>query len=380
MDPLFRQTLRALESDSGAGPRWIGAGVAVVLLLAAGWGALAQVPVRVASVQAEVRASGGRHAVDAVISGRLASLPALGRTVSAGEIVGTFHQEDIVNAFALADRETEALQAAVVAASACLELKARSGALVEDASSLEAGAREALAVASVARRALAERVAESSARLVEEGAVASAVLDRDEASLDNESARALAESRRARVARLTASLALLEQQTGVEQLRSTLRQLEAAAARAERERADARAIWEQHQLRAPVDGTVAWVADHPPGRAVRAGEPLFAVLDAGPLNVVAWFEAARALGPLTAGEVGELRLDAYSWTTWGAVPVQVSTVAAMPLDGRLRVELVVPEPIPVHPKLVHGQSGTVLVEVERAAPLTLALRSLGGVE
>ena len=351
-----------------------------MLMLATAWGALAEVPVRVASVQAEVRASDGRHAIDAATSGRLMSLPALGRTVSAGEIVGTLDQDDIVNALALADRETEALQAAVVAASACLELKARSGALVEDASVLEAAAREALAVAGVARRALAERVAESSARLVEEGAVATAVLDRDAASSDDESARALAESRRARVARLTASLALLEQQTGVEQLRSTLRQLEAATARAERERADARAIWEQHQLRAPVDGTVAWVADHPPGRAVRIGEPLFAVLEDGPLRVVAWFEAARALGPVTAGEEGELRLDAYSWTTWGAVPVEVSAVAAMPLDGRLRVELVVPEPLPDRPRLVHGQSGTVLVEVETAAPLTLALRSLGGAE
>jgi membrane fusion protein (multidrug efflux system) len=377
MDPLFPQTLRALETDAPLGARVAAAVLGVVLALGGAWGLVAELPVQVASVRAELRTAGGLHAVDAEAGGTLVRLPELGRTVLAGEVVGAIESAELTDALLWSERETEALRAAVAAGQARLEQAEASSAILERASELEAAVQQALAEAGAARSQLASQLAERSGGLAEQGVRPEEERTRAEADAEEAAAQAKASERRARVAGLTASLSALQQQADVEALRSTLRQLEAALARAEADRSRMQTRRARTTLRAPVDGQVAWVMDRPPGRSIAMGEPLFTVLESGPLELVAWFASGRALGPLQPGQEGVLRLDAYPWTTWGAVPVTVSAVARDPIEGLIRVQLRLIEPLPTTPHLEHGLSGTVLIEVERAAPLALALRSLG---
>jgi len=80
---------------------------------------------------------------------------------------------------------------------------------------------------------------------------------------------------------------------------------------------------------------------------------------------------------LRTGATGRLRLKGYPWTEFGVVEARVAEVAREDRDGRARVELdVLPSPT-LKTTLRHGMPGELEVEVERATPLSLVLRTAG---
>jgi membrane fusion protein (multidrug efflux system) len=93
--------------------------------------------------------------------------------------------------------------------------------------------------------------------------------------------------------------------------------------------------------------------------------------------VVAEFEPAKALGRIRAGQPARLRLESYPWAQYGLVRAKVQSVASESRDGRVRVELGIEPEVPSGIVLEHGLPGELEVEVEKASPATLVLRSVG---
>jgi membrane fusion protein (multidrug efflux system) len=130
-------------------------------------------------------------------------------------------------------------------------------------------------------------------------------------------------------------------------------------------------------VRAGIAGTVAEWAPVPPGTVVRAGDRLATLVPAAEVALVADFDPGEAIGRVRAGQRARLRLDGFPWTQYGTVPATVERVASELRDGKVRVELAVhPEPDSRVP-LEHGLPGVVEIELERVAPATLIVRSLG---
>jgi membrane fusion protein (multidrug efflux system) len=156
------------------------------------------------------------------------------------------------------------------------------------------------------------------------------------------------------------------------------------AVRLEGERATAAATLERltyeaekRRIRAPIAGRLGEAATLQIGAVVREGDVLGVVLPPGALRVVASFPPPVALGRLHPGQPAHLRLTGFPWTQYGSLAATVTNVAHEGRHGQVRVELgLAPDtafPIP----LQHGMPGTVEVEVERVAPATLLLRSIG---
>ena len=132
---------------------------------------------------------------------------------------------------------------------------------------------------------------------------------------------------------------------------------------------------ERRHIRAPTAGQLGEAAVLQIGAVVREGDVLGAVLPPGALRVVASFPPPVALGRLHAGQSAQLRLEGFPWTQYGSLAATVTGVAYEVRDGQIRVALALAPDIAFPIPLQHGILGT--VEVERVAPATLVLRSIG---
>jgi membrane fusion protein (multidrug efflux system) len=133
---------------------------------------------------------------------------------------------------------------------------------------------------------------------------------------------------------------------------------------------------EQHLIRAPIDGRVAQAGKLRVGSVLQTAEVLGSIVPQGKVRAVAFFPVAT-VGRVRAGQPARLRLDGYPWTQYGTLAVTVVAVGNEPIDGRVRVELaLVVASAPTIP-LGHGLSGTAEVEIERASPAELVLRTVG---
>jgi membrane fusion protein (multidrug efflux system) len=134
---------------------------------------------------------------------------------------------------------------------------------------------------------------------------------------------------------------------------------------------------DKRRIRAPIAGRLGEAATLQIGAIAREGDILGVVLPLGALRVVAAFPPTVALGRLHPGQPAHLRLTGFAWIQYGRLAATVTNVAHEGRDGQVRVELgVAPDttfPIP----LQHGMPGTIEVEVERVAPATLLVRSIG---
>jgi multidrug resistance efflux pump len=134
---------------------------------------------------------------------------------------------------------------------------------------------------------------------------------------------------------------------------------------------------DKRRIRAPVAGRLGEVATLQIGAVVREGDTLGAILPPSALKIVAHFPPPAALGRLQPAQPARLRLTGFPWTQYGSIAATVASVAHETRDGQIRVELsLTPDPTSAIP-LQHGLSGTVEVEVERVAPVTLVLRAIG---
>jgi membrane fusion protein (multidrug efflux system) len=131
------------------------------------------------------------------------------------------------------------------------------------------------------------------------------------------------------------------------------------------------------QIRAPVDGVLAEVSEIKVGSVILEDEKLAQVVPEGVLRIVARFTPRAAIGRIHPGQAARMRMYGFPWTQYGMLSAEVERVGGEVRDGRVRVDLSIPDheksPIP----LQHGLPGTVEIEVERVSPAAIALRAAG---
>lgn len=193
-----------------------------------------------------------------------------------------------------------------------------------------------------------------------------------------ESGRAEVEALRLLRVRLEKEYALesIDRQAHIAKLERTLADLRADAAMQEASIRRIEHELEQHLIRAPIDGRVAQAGKLRVGSVLQTAEVLGSIVPQGKVRAVAFFPVAT-VGRVRAGQPARLRLDGYPWTQYGTLAAKVVAVGNEPIDGRVRVELVlVVASAPAIP-LGHGLSGTAEVGIERASPAELVLRTVG---
>lgn len=369
----FYQTLRALDGDRGRAR--IAAGTAVIFGLAwVGWMTLARVPIFETSTGARVEVSPAPTRVAVVVGGRVtAARLAVGARVAAGEVLVELDAaterlalQRARDVLAALDPELASLHREIAA-----EAAATSAGDVADRSTQ----REELARVRAADADLehAQEEFARAVRLAEQDAIAIAALTRARTELaDRRAARdalghhddVLAAAERMRDERQAARIADLERERAEVQRAAT-------AARAEVARFELEVA--RRQIRAPLSGILGAVATLRPGAVLVAGDVVATIVPRGALRLVAECGPA-AIGRLATGQPARLRLDGFPWTRWGVVEARVTAIANELRGGSIRVELAL-EPQRRIP-LTHGMTGRVDIEVERASPATLVLRSL----
>jgi membrane fusion protein (multidrug efflux system) len=93
--------------------------------------------------------------------------------------------------------------------------------------------------------------------------------------------------------------------------------------------------------------------------------------------VIAEFSPDAALGKLQPGQPAIVRLEGFPWAQFGTLSARVSQVAGEIRNGKVRVELAVNAAPRSRIPIQHGLPGSVEVEIERASPALLLLRSAG---
>ena len=372
----FSRTMQALDAD-GMSPTLL----AVILIAGLGgvwtsWLAFARVPVYQLSEAARLEVE-RIHPVAAPVVGRVvATSLVLGRDVQQGDVLLEVDadrewlatQEERVRLAAVSG-EIEHLQREIVAEQGAIEDTARaSSAALAEASQRLAAAEAAAQLAQdklrrinqLEKSGLVPATDGENARADEQGRKAELAAARSGIERLRAEQLAAERGRRGRIA------SLLRERAGLEGLRDTtassvaLRQSEA----------------ERRRIRAPVSGRLGAVASVQVGAIVREGEHLASIVPQGRVRAVAEF-AAPALGKIRPEQRARLRLEGFSWTQYGHVEATVTSVASETRDQRVRVELAVNAATDASMPLEHGMPGVVEVEVERVAPLSLLVRSLG---
>jgi membrane fusion protein (multidrug efflux system) len=133
---------------------------------------------------------------------------------------------------------------------------------------------------------------------------------------------------------------------------------------------------ERKTLRAVVSGSVADLSPVPVGSTLDQGQKVAVVVPEGSHRVVARFSPSEAVGRVKPGQQGIVRLDAFPWTEYGVLRIQVGQLAHEPQEGLVRAELLVHGKNDAIP-LGHGLTGSVEIELEELPPARLLLRSAG---
>jgi membrane fusion protein (multidrug efflux system) len=357
------------------------AGMLLAVALLGGWTAwfvLSRVAVYEVTQTARLEVGRAAHSVEAPVAGRVVMTHlTIGQEVEAGAVLVELdaeaqhlqREEARVRLAALAVQLT-ARRKEVMAEEAAWqsERQAAQGALDE----AHARYREA----EVAVRS-AEEEAEFYTRLQVRGLAAQLDLVRTKAEVQKR--RAATDTHRLAIRRLEGEQRTRERDrlTRLERFKREVVQLEGdmATAAATIERLEHEI--EQRRIRAPVAGRLGAVAALQIGAVVRQGDPLGAILPPSALKIVAHFPPPAALGRLQPHQPARLRLAGFPWTQYGSIAATVASVAHEVRDGQIRVELsLTPDAMSAIP-LQHGLPGTVEVEVERIAPVTLVLRAVG---
>ena len=130
-------------------------------------------------------------------------------------------------------------------------------------------------------------------------------------------------------------------------------------------------------IQAPVGGVIGESVLLRPGSVLQEGARIVSIIPAGRLRIIAYFPPEAAYGRIRKGAAARLRLKGYPWTEFGVVEARVTESGGEDRDGRTRVELeVLPSPT-LKAMLRHGMPGDLEVEVERATPLSLVMRTAG---
>jgi multidrug resistance efflux pump len=372
----FARTMRALDAD-GTSPALL----AVILVAGLGgvwtcWLVAARVPVYQLSETARLEVE-RVHPMAASVAGRVVATElVLGREVRQGDVLvevesereRTQTTEERSHLSALTGQAT-ALEGEIGDEQQALEGSRRAAQAALTEASQKAAALEAAVRQAEDKFTRLERLAHDGLSAAAEVEIARADLQARRADyaaaragVDRLRAEQLAaeRDRRGRIA------SLMREKANLDGLKNT-----SVSTVASREReADRR------RIRAPLSGRLGEVNNLQVGSLVTEGEHLASIIPEGQVRVVAEFPAP-ALGRLKAGQAARVRLDGFPWAEYGHVDARVTEVASETRDQRVHVELTVLHENGLRIPLQHGMPGAVEVEVERAAPLALIIRSLG---
>ena len=141
---------------------------------------------------------------------------------------------------------------------------------------------------------------------------------------------------------------LLQQKNRVEQLQSEIAQARAnlqevqaqlqkmkqeslrELADLERQLVEVKDTQDKEVMRAPLDGVVFGLVPSSPGYAAGVGETLVKVVPGGVLEAKV-FVTNRDVGFLKKGMVAQIRVDAFPYTQFGAIPGALKSVGTLPL-------------------------------------------------
>jgi membrane fusion protein (multidrug efflux system) len=163
----------------------------------------------------------------------------------------------------------------------------------------------------------------------------------------------------------------------IAELKRMLAELEAERLATDASVETARVQIERRKLRAPASGRLGSVAELQVGDVLKAGDVIATVIPADNVHVVADFVPDDAVGRIRPGDRARVLLRGFSYIEYGSLLARVTHVANEPHDGTIRVELALdPQTGPLH-LVQHGLPAAVDIEVDRASPWALLLRTIG---
>jgi membrane fusion protein (multidrug efflux system) len=374
----FYRSLRFLQLDGFRG--WMLSMIVILGLLGAwtAWFCLARLSLWVASEKGRLEVEKSIYPVEAPVNGQvLRSHLVLGRQTKAGEILVELEGESQ----RLELRQEQARLAMLTAQLDQLDKEARAEAEVEK----DEQQRDPLLIqearAKYEEAMAASRFSGEEARRLER-LHANGLLP----ELEYLRARSEAQKREATARELQLAIDRIgwDQKTHSSEHRVTEERLNREVARIRGEVGTSHSIiqrleyeLERQIIRAPVTGQLGEAAPLRPGSFLRSGERIAALVPAGGLRAVAYFNPGQSLGRLQSGQRARIRLESFPWTAYGSIQAVVSSVASEIRDGLIRVEFSIqPDPGSRIP-LQHGLPGSVEVEVERISPAQLLLRMVG---
>jgi membrane fusion protein (multidrug efflux system) len=378
MSTHFRRSLRTLDADSPRRNALLLVTAATLLLAWGCWFTLSKVSVYAATAHARLEVDREKYPVEVPVAGQLVTVDlAVGRYVRAGEPL----VELDATAEHLARTRAEVRLAPAQSQIELLrvEVGAEERALQEERESAQAGIAESEARAQQGTTAarFAREEADRLVRLHENGLVS----ELEALRASNHAAERAGEAEAAEFGskRLVRDFEVREQNR-LARIASLKREI----ASIEGERAEAHAASdrigfdiEQRIVRAPVSGTIAEVAPLNPGSLVAPGDRVCTIVPDGDVRVVALFPPSVALGRVRPGQAARVRLAAFPWTQYGSALAHVTTVAGELQDGQIRVELALERKDVSGLPFQHGLPAEVNIEIDRASPATLVLRSIG---
>jgi membrane fusion protein (multidrug efflux system) len=378
MPTAFSQTYRTLGADRFVARGLVLVGVVILLGVWAWWAMRAAVPIYEVAPGARIEQDAASYPVQSPFAGKLVRAGlVLGREVRRGEILAEVDTEPDRLRVQQEQSRVRALDSDIA--------RLRSQQTAEDAAR---GAEHQSTRAAIAEAMNRRREAETAAAFADQEEQRLRKLRDARLVAERDHERAAAEARRLRqnIETIQASAARLEQEQNTRDRERDVRlgRIASDITRLEGEHLTLAASMstlgyeiERRKVRAPADGRIAEAAILHPGAVIAEGEKLAAIVPNGRLHIVAQFPAAAAFGRIRPGQPARVRLDGFPWAEFGTVAARVERVAGEVRDGRVRVELAVLDSPGLRAPLQHGMPGTVEVEVERLAPVQLALRAAG---
>jgi membrane fusion protein (multidrug efflux system) len=377
MPSSFSRTFRSLEVESEGRTRAALLGAALILGAWSAWFVLARLSVYVASDTAKLEVARATDPVDAPVSGRVIELNvALDAVVKEGDVL------------AVLDSETQRLQLAEATAKAAgiaPQLAATRETLAAEERALGDQGQQSHSAIDEARARLKEAQVAAKMQANEADRLEALRVRGAVSAIEAERARSLSEQKNAELLALRSEQSKLqhESNTNSDDRRTRISGLQREASKLDADLSALRANIdtiqhdiERRSIRATASGRLGEIGNVRLGSVLKEGERIATIVASGNLRVVAELPPASALGRVKEGQLARVRLEGFPWTEYGDVTAQVTEVASEVRDNHARVELVILKHSSLIP-MQHGMPATVEIEVDKASPLKLVLRSAG---
>jgi multidrug resistance efflux pump len=378
MSNSFHRVSRSLRVDKGL----FSASALILALLLLGawlfWAFRARITDYEVSDSARLEVASSAYPVQADTSGRLVmSHLALGSEVHAGDVLLELESKSERLSLEQEAVHRASLEPQLRALRTQLASEGRGRSEEETVLTVSTSGAESQYRQAEAQAALAGEEAARAERLRREGLIPEAEAER--AAADARAKQAAAESAKTGIARLAPELRVRDRsrEVRVAQIAVDIAELEAevSASLATSKRLSYEI--ERRRLRAPATGVLSECAPLRPGAHINAGDQVGVIVPRSGLHVIAEFSPDAALGKLQPGQPAIVRLEGFPWAQFGTLSARVSQVAGEIRNGKVRVELAVNAAPRSRIPIQHGLPGSVEVEIERASPALLLLRSAG---